>query len=244
MSKSLLGRIRTITTTTETLADRCNGIRIDELSPTPRDTISLARELSIQYIWVDSLCILQDSQDDWEAESSTMGTYDGSSLLTILAGRDGLFGERDSLPMPYCKFSSLSGPGRTLVNLYFTLFPHRPRRGISKSSPKIYTRGWVLQEEILSPRLLSFKPTQTYFRTSLVEKYESGLVIQAFKSKKLLHPEKWSILIGQYCKLSLTKESDKLPALSGLAHEYQKDGTTNILQAYGETNFGDSYSGM
>jgi hypothetical protein len=91
----------------------------------------------------------------------------------------------------------------------------------SKGTPKIYTRGWVLQEEILSPRVLNFEPSQTYFRTSLVEKYESGSVVEAFKSKKLLHPEKWSTLVGEYCKLSLTKESDKLPALSGLAHEYQ-----------------------
>jgi Heterokaryon incompatibility protein (HET) len=213
-----------MTTTTGTLAQRCDGIRIDGLSPTLRDTVFLARELNIQYIWVDSLCILQDSQDDWEVESSKMGAYYGSSLLTVLAGRDGskgLFGERDPPPMPYCKFSLPSGPGPTSVNIYFTLFPHRPRRGISNDSPKIYTRGWVLQEEILSPRLLSFEPTQTYFRTSLVEKYESGSVVEAFKSKQLLHPGKWSMLVGEYCKLSLTKESDKLPALSGLAHQYQ-----------------------
>jgi Heterokaryon incompatibility protein (HET) len=69
---------------------------MDELSPTLRDTITLARALEIQYVWIDSLYILQDSQEDWEVESSKMGSCYGSSLLTVLAGRDGskgLFGE-------------------------------------------------------------------------------------------------------------------------------------------------------
>jgi hypothetical protein len=187
-----------ITTTTQTLAQRCDGIRMDELSPTLRDTVYLARELEIQYIWIDSLCILQDSQEDWEVESSKMGTYYGSSLLTVLAGRDGskgLFGERDFPPRPYCKVSSPSGPGRASVDIYFTLFPHVPGRGVSEGTPKIYTRGWVLQEEILSPRVLSFEPSQTYFRTSLVEKYESGSVVEAFKSKKT-PPSRKMVYIG------------------------------------------------
>jgi hypothetical protein len=104
-----------------------------------------------------------------------------------------------------------------------------PRRTFSDGCPKVYTRGWILQEEILSPRVVSFKPTQTYSRTLLFERYESGPIVDPFKSKKLLRPGRWSTLIGEYCKMSLTKESDKLPALSGLAHEYQKSWNDQYL---------------
>jgi hypothetical protein len=176
---------RPMTTTTDSIAQRCHGIVVNELSPTLRNTIMLARVLGIQYVWIDSLCILQDSQEDWELESSKMGGYYGSGLLTVIAGRDfskGLFGEREPPPSPYCRLSLRSAPDCVSTSLYFTLFHHMPKRGFSGGCPKIYTRGWVLQEQILSPRVLSFEPTQTYFRTSMFERYESGPIVDAFKS--------------------------------------------------------------
>jgi hypothetical protein len=221
-----------LTTTTDSLKERCRGIPMGELSPTLRDTIILARALEIQYVWIDSLCILQDSREDWEVESSKMGSYYGSSLLTVLAGRDGskgLFGERDPPPSSYCKLSLPSAPDCASVRIYFTLFHHVPRRRFSDGCPKVYTRGWVLQEEILSPRVVSFESTQTYFRTTIFERYESGPIVDAFKSKKLLRPGRWASLVEEYCRLSLTHEGDKLPALSGLAHEYQKNWNDQYL---------------
>jgi hypothetical protein len=54
------------------------------------------------YIWIDSLCIIQDQQEDWQIESSKMGDVYRNSLFTIAAtgfsdGHKGLFVERDPL---------------------------------------------------------------------------------------------------------------------------------------------------
>ena len=73
-------------TTTVTLAAREYGIQLSSLPPTFQDAIKITRSVGLQYIWIDSLCILQDSKADWVEESAKMGTYYGSSWLTIGAG--------------------------------------------------------------------------------------------------------------------------------------------------------------
>jgi len=37
-----------------------------------KDAITVTRHLGFQYIWIDSLCIIQDSFDDWDKESAQM----------------------------------------------------------------------------------------------------------------------------------------------------------------------------
>lgn len=61
-----------LTTTTETLQLRSQGIAPENLPATFRDAIQITRQLGFKYIWIDSLCILQDSRADWLVESSAM----------------------------------------------------------------------------------------------------------------------------------------------------------------------------
>lgn len=51
------------------------------LSQTFKDAIHIARELGIAYIWIDSLCIVQDDPDDWRRESKMMGGIYGGSVI-------------------------------------------------------------------------------------------------------------------------------------------------------------------
>jgi hypothetical protein len=53
-----------ITTTIATLNERIQGINFDDLSQTLKDAIVLTWKLGINYIWIDALCIIQDSQED------------------------------------------------------------------------------------------------------------------------------------------------------------------------------------
>jgi Heterokaryon incompatibility protein (HET) len=66
-------------TTTVTLPARTKRICFSDLSQTFRDTIALTRYLGIRYLWIDSLCIVQDSIIDWQEESAKMGLYYTSS---------------------------------------------------------------------------------------------------------------------------------------------------------------------
>ena len=59
------GSSQIITTTRSTFEDRTKGIAWDDLSKTFQDAICLTRTLGFRYIWIDSLCIIQDDARDW-----------------------------------------------------------------------------------------------------------------------------------------------------------------------------------
>lgn len=46
------------------------GIPFEDLPATFRDAVNVCRELGVQYIWIDSLCIFHDSRSDWRTKSS------------------------------------------------------------------------------------------------------------------------------------------------------------------------------
>jgi hypothetical protein len=57
------------------------------LPQTFQDTIMLARSIAIKYVWVDSLCILQDDTKDWESESKAMrNVFQNAALVVAAAG--------------------------------------------------------------------------------------------------------------------------------------------------------------
>lgn len=73
----------TVCTTTANLDNRLEAISEAELSQLFQDAISTTRRLGLQYLWIDSLCILQDSHEDWERESVLMGDVYGNADITI-----------------------------------------------------------------------------------------------------------------------------------------------------------------
>ena len=68
------------------------GIPMEGLAQTFIDAMRITRELGYQYIWIDSLCIMQDSPEDWEREAQTMADVYGNSVLTIFASGMGVEG--------------------------------------------------------------------------------------------------------------------------------------------------------
>jgi hypothetical protein len=67
----------------KSLKERLHAIPFIELTPVVRDAVILARRLSIPYLWVDSLCIIQDDTMDWENEASLMGLVYSNAYITI-----------------------------------------------------------------------------------------------------------------------------------------------------------------
>jgi hypothetical protein len=61
-----------IITTCDTINDRMKGIKFEEMTKTFQDAVSVTRNLGIQYLCIDSLCIVQGDQQDWEREASRM----------------------------------------------------------------------------------------------------------------------------------------------------------------------------
>lgn len=134
--------------TTGTLQAFRVDIPISALPATFYDALRVTAHLGFEYIWIDSLCILQDSQEDWRRESQQMGRIYRNSDCTIAAvkardSHDGLFSERFALSSAEFPFLGPRIAGLSLQN--------------RRSPPEpLHTRAWVVQERCLSRRTLNF----------------------------------------------------------------------------------------
>lgn len=102
-----------ITLTTENYTDFCKGIPVDTLPKSFRDAIAICDHLDIRYIWIDSLCILQDSHPDWLMHAAEMASVYQNCYLNLsfdIAAnpRQGAFtGRNTDVLQECCAFSTI-----------------------------------------------------------------------------------------------------------------------------------------
>lgn len=68
-----------------TLKERCEKIPFESMPALFRDAIVLTRRLGYSYLWIDAICIIQDSPSDWTVEAANMGYIYKESSITIVA---------------------------------------------------------------------------------------------------------------------------------------------------------------
>lgn len=160
-----------ITTTLATIEERTMGIMVDTLPKTFHDAVLITRSLGVRYMWIDSLCIIQDSWEDWEREALNMSAiYENGYVMIAAEGSDNCHG--GCFPFQGGKeaktfTTAVSGPGGRSSKVYFNLTNllsdnrgeichrlHSPQGGFQPNA--LDTRGWTLQERILAPRTLHF----------------------------------------------------------------------------------------
>jgi hypothetical protein len=90
----LRGSIQPLKLLRSNLSDFEHQITWESLPKTFQDAVVFTRHLNIRYLWIDSLCILQDSREDWEEQASKMATIYESAILTLCAAaaKDGSVG--------------------------------------------------------------------------------------------------------------------------------------------------------
>lgn len=226
------------------MADRIARIPSKEMPQNFQDAAIVARTFGVEYMWIDSLCIIQDDQQDWETEAASMCAIYEHAYLTIVAtsaaeSHEGFLKRTSSriIVMPY--------PSSTAPEGVFYIDPD-PRDGIYDlvESSKWNRRGWTFQERILSLRLLHFTKKAVYFECKVCKQSEyqdeevseivgkdpfSGFIVG--RNSSIVQPSKypggvrdehrkWYDLVGDFSQRELTFQSDKLPALSGLAHQF------------------------
>lgn len=152
--------------TQHNIASWLREIPCSDIMPTFKDAIDVTRALGVQYLWIDSLCIIQDSQRDWLDESAIMSDVYRFSYCNIAAAHatsdaKGLFVDRKPpLTLPGCfgrtEFESkmLNGPvdgdqgGKTFMGPYGK-DEYRMAWQELRDSP-LYKRAWVVQEVSLA----------------------------------------------------------------------------------------------
>lgn len=134
------------------------GISYQSLPLTFKDAVTATRALGVSYLWIDSLCIIQDDDDDWLKEAGRMEDVFSSAYVTIAAtsatsSTDGFLGNRGTRPC--VTFQTPDGP------VYLSQAIDDFRTDVEKGI--LNTRGWVFQERALSRRIIHFTSTQIYW---------------------------------------------------------------------------------
>lgn len=230
------------------------------LPQTIADAVSVARRMNIKYLWVDSLCILQDSEVDLKQELSYMGDIYANAWLTIAAKSSssctsGLFHRRNwptsaivptEIRMPSKTMQRQSGiHGRmentrtSCINRLMAL-PRHHRPSDDDKTPVLESRGWTLQEELLSRRMLNFGkhelswtclegycteriPKEKDIRAERKWQYiVKRLIVTGFANYGNNWVNKdglfnyWLELVENFLRRKLSESKDKLAALAGV----------------------------
>ena len=152
-----LPKLDEIKTRRRTLKGYMRKIEASILPRTFQDAIDITRHLGLRYLWIDSFCIIQDDDSDWEKEASLMDIVYANAYCTIAAtassdGNGGCFVPRSSTPIQEEFEAPLQ---RTDIPAGFAPPAPSVRKKLVESGP-LGERGWCFQERQLSPRVLHF----------------------------------------------------------------------------------------
>jgi hypothetical protein len=243
------GKEKFLTTKTTNLAVHKKLLLTHSLPLSFQQAIIATRKMGLRYLWIDSLSILQDSMEDWNVESAQMCKIYENALFTIISAQSqnaygGLFAKRDGAQvLPYeITFEYQDSH----YSICFLPASDASTRDETDELPT-YGRGWCLQELILSLRALIFeragilwectttawserfqtfgrhhdwqRSVQTYIHFGSMEK---GPITIGDRSADQLLAMLWDSLVTEYTGRQLTRYSDNLIAVAGVADAVQK----------------------
>jgi len=235
------------------------GIDTEELPASYKEAIFVCRGLGLSHLWIDSLCIIQDSVDDWHREAAVMkDVYENSSLQICAAAAannsEQSFSSRDtSLILPLEVHTQWEGEDAVS---YYLSDSEMYQKDISNSP--LRTRAWVLQEAWLSRRSLSLSRSQIWWECRqkvACETYPGGVPLGELEfdladsmrehslrldASPASRPDldanatyrRWIGLVENYSNCGLTVLSDKLIAFSGIAQSFKESHNAVALDQY------------
>ncbi|KAK3377501.1 heterokaryon incompatibility protein-domain-containing protein [Podospora didyma] len=222
--------------TTDNLAERLTtGIPLLELPQTFQDAVQIAHWFKVRWLWIDSLCILQDSADDWSREAIMMYDVYKNALLNISAddspdARFGCFRNRDPLavlPMQSDDNNDSGNPVTTTTTTNCWIVPDTNAAFEGVIDSPLAKRGWVFQERQLSRRVLHFTSTELIWECCASSPYFASEMFPGASATVTTKPVYKTVFGGkpkfqtQTTNLSSTSTPDKLYATwSTLCREY------------------------
>jgi len=233
------------------LAELQREIKWESLSKTFQDAIEITRKLNIRgkgirYLWIDSLCILQDDLNDFEREGTAMHKTYSMATCTIAAssstsGQGGCIIPRDNTSSYQLQPCHLTSNKQSIIIHPWSHEWSNAHRGA------LSTRGWCFQERELSRRTIHFTTHRIFWecRTAIAsEDHPSMINVQPLHFSRRPHgadPDRllvlmelgvrsfmplshtrplatklWCLAVQEYTRRNLTFRKDKLPAIYGI----------------------------
>ncbi|RSL90353.1 hypothetical protein CEP51_000759 [Fusarium floridanum] len=222
-------------TTLSNKHDNPSHLTISSLPRTIQDAITVTRQIGLKYLWVDALCIIQDSVEDKDAEISQMAQYYQNASVTIIAANadscdKGFLAsttsprslEIDAVPCQFQLSMAFSDERVDAVGVEYCIWDN------GTSPEPLDRRAWAYQEQILCRRALTYGTSTITWRceqgiqvwNSWLRKHHNVLAKVIPKcNNQHLYKEAWKNIVAIYCHRNLTFPEDKLPAISALASQ-------------------------
>ena len=149
---------------TSNILELQTSVEITRFPASYREAIMVCRRFGLKYLWIDSLCIVQDSTDDWEREAAAMTNVYGNSMLNICTAgaaesSEPSFASRDVAIISPAEFQARWG-GQDSKTI---LLRHTNAYQMEVSSSPLFQRAWVVQEVMLASRLLVLAENQLWW---------------------------------------------------------------------------------
>lgn len=239
---------RPICTSKATLSDRMLRIQFEDLSMTFQDAVKICRDLDQKYLWIDSLCIIQDDGEDWSQQAAAMASIYGGSYVTLtaLSSADSTQGcrtrPREAVMPKLSRYQDFNFGSRRVRILEDSPAYWNEEYDGCGSNP-LRTRAWTLQERNLSLRCINFAQGQLLWQCrtmkgsselpwhEMIQKHGNFVPRPLMLNQEedftsngpAFQRDHWFGLVEDYSSRNLTKETDKLPALAGLASRFSEE---------------------
>lgn len=219
-------------------------IPYEQFPQTIKDAIQVTMALGLQYLWIDALCIIQDSDQDKAEQISRMAEIYEQAYITISAARatavpDGFLHDRYMAGEKGFRIPFTCEDGqKSAVILWQGREPD--------AWEPIDRRSWCLQKSILSPRVLEYGTHNVRWHCARSRADESQLRYdgwvghsKTFAQLNMSHPltssidwmglgesykfvQAWQTLVSHYTRRGLGWYQDKLLAISAIARKMSK----------------------
>lgn len=236
------GGVQRFQTLKDNLGIRMTRIELEDLPITLRDAVLVCRAVGFQWLWVDVLCIIQDDPQDKLEQIKTMGEVFRNAALTIvpatsLGSDEGFLSDTfENANLPFQRFRYATSNGREGSVCLI-------KKQLDTPNFPIETRGWTMQERLLSTRLLFFHHgridwvcRESHLFAGSSSSYSVNMIDESVTrenrmfSKLDLGPSnvntdikeqtrRWYTLCQKFSERKLSDAMDRFPALSGLAKE-------------------------
>jgi len=222
------------------------------LPKTVQDAIVVTHELGLCFLWVDALCIVQDDEEEKPREISTMNRIFSEAEVTIAAARARHVYEGFLHPRRLSESLKFELPFRCQDGEMGTIHLVSPP-GLFEAEP-LDTRGWAMQEGLLSRRVLEFGTRQTRFvcKEDLTGHCDGWSLHSEFADGRYDRPvprikdnradatvfdivalngllKDWRSLVWRYTRRQLSFPSDRVLAISALAERYSREIRSQYL---------------